>query len=255
LSEALAEALCLDVEYKKHDGTAIKAQLTSRPRFNDVGDVIGFEGIAQDITELRQLEGQLLHSQKMESIGTLAGGIAHDFNNLLGFARKGKTRIEDINAGAVVTEVEGLLRETIDRSIRLYTDIAPELWQIKGNPSQVHQILMNLCINAKDAILAGDGHELKISVPNTEIEQSFVTTHPDATCGSYVLIDVSDDGSGIPEKIKNQMFDPFFTTKDIGKGTGLGLATVYGIIKNHGGFLYLDSQEGVWNDLSCLFAR
>jgi len=276
----------LEVEYKKYDDTPVKALLTSRPRFDSAGDVIGFEGMIQDITELRYLEEQLLHSQKMESIGTLAGGIAHDFNNLLaaimssaellqmkkgdadavekysgritgatkraaeltknllGFARKGKTHVEDIDTGDLVAEVEALLRETIDRSIRLYTDISPELWTIRGNPSQIHQILMNLCINATDAILSAKGHELKISVRNIDIGQDFAALHPDAICGSYVLIDVTDDGSGISENIKNQIFDPFFTTKEIGKGTGLGLATVYGIIKTHDGFLYLDSKEG-----------
>ncbi len=276
----------LEVEYKKKDNTPVKALLTSRVRINEDGEVIGFEGMIQDITELRLLEEQLLHSQKMESIGTLAGGIAHDFNNLLaaimlsaelakvkkddaelvekyidrisgatqraaeltrnllGFARKGKMRIEDIDTGELVSEVEALLRETIDRSIRLYTDISPDLCSVRGNPSQIHQILMNLCINAKDAILSADGHELKISVRNCDIDQAFVDHHPDAICGSYVLIDVTDDGSGIPEDIKNQIFDPFFTTKGVGEGTGLGLATVYGIIKNHDGFLYLESEDG-----------
>ncbi len=276
----------LEVEFQKRDGTPVRVLLTSRVRFDAAGEAIGFEGMIRDITELRLLEEQLLHSQKMESIGTLAGGIAHDFNNLLaaimssaelarmrkgepdvleehinriisateraaeltknllGFAHKGKTRIEDIDAGVLVTEVGTLLRETIDRSIRLYTDIAPGLWPVRGNPSQVHQILMNLCINAKDAILTAGGRELKISVCNCNIDQKFASHHPDAICGSYVLIDVIDDGCGIPEKIRNQIFDPFFTTKEIGKGTGLGLAMVYGIIKNHGGFLYLDSEEG-----------
>lgn len=283
---ATGEVKGMEVEYKKKDGTPLKALLTSRIRCNETGEVVGFEGMIQDITKLRYLEEQLLHSQKMESIGTLAGGIAHDFNNLLaaimssaellsmnkhdvdavevyaeritgatkraaeltknllGFARKGKTRIENIDAGELVAEVEALLRETIDRSIRLYTDISPELWTIRGNPSQIHQILMNLCINAKDAILSGHGHELKISARNVDIDQAFADLHPDARCGSYVLIDVIDDGSGIPEKVKTKIFDPFFTTKEIGEGTGLGLATVYGIIKNHDGFLHLDSEEG-----------
>lgn len=276
----------LKVEYKKRDGTAINALLTSRVRLNDYGKVIGFEGMIQDVTELRQLEEKLYHSQKMESIGTLAGGIAHDFNNLLaaimssaelakkykadpnivekylnhidhastraaeltknllGFARKGQTRIEKIDVGALAAEVESLLRETIDRRVHLHTDVPQGIWPTMGNPSQIHQVLMNLCINAKDAILDGDGHEIKVSISNSFIDQEFLNLHPDAVVGSYVLINVADDGNGISESIKNKIFDPFFTTKDVGKGTGLGLATVYGIVKNHGGFLYLDSKEG-----------
>ncbi|NWF39829.1 response regulator [Mariprofundus sp. NF] len=275
-----------EIEFKRKDGAILKTLVTSRVRFDDEDEAIGFEGIIQDVTQMRSLEEQLFHVQKMESIGTLAGGIAHDFNNLLaailssaemarmkiedresveryittitsaslraaeltkgllGFARKGKTRVEEIDAGALVAEVEALLRETIDRSVRIYTDVSPSLWPIRGNPTQVHQVLVNLCVNARDAILDAGGHELKISLRNEVIDQAFVDTHPSALCGSYVLIDVTDDGGGIPDDVRDQIFDPFFTTKAIGKGTGLGLATVYGIIKNHGGFLYLDSALG-----------
>ncbi|NWF35675.1 response regulator [Mariprofundus sp. KV] len=275
-----------EIEFKHKDGTTLKTLVTSRVRFDEEDEAVGFEGIIQDVTQMRSLEDQLFHVQKMESIGTLAGGIAHDFNNLLaailssaemarmkiedresveryistitsaslraaeltrgllGFARKGKTRVEDIDAGELVAEVEGLLRETIDRSVRIYTDVSPSLWPIRGNPSQVHQVLMNLCVNARDAILDAGGHELKISLRNEVIDQAFVKAHPSALRGSYVLIDVADDGGGIADDLRDQIFDPFFTTKAIGKGTGLGLATVYGIIKNHGGYLYLDSTIG-----------
>ena len=275
-----------EIEFKHKDGTILKTLVTSRVRFDDEDEAIGFEGIIQDVTQMRSLEEQLFHVQKMESIGTLAGGIAHDFNNLLaailssaemarmkiedrksveryittittaslraaeltkgllGFARKGKTRVEDIDAGELVAEVESLLRETIDRSVRIYTDVSPSLWPIRGNPTQVHQVLVNLCVNARDAILDAGGHELKISLRNEVIDQAFVKPHPSSLRGSYVLIDVADDGGGIADDVRDQIFDPFFTTKAIGKGTGLGLATVYGIIKNHGGYLYLDSSLG-----------
>ena len=275
-----------EIEFKSKDGGILKTLVTSRVRFDDENEAIGFEGIIQDVTQMRSLEEQLFHVQKMESIGTLAGGIAHDFNNLLaailssaemarlkiedresveryistitsaskraaeltkgllGFARKGKMRMEEIDAAALVDEVESLLREAIDRSVRIYTDVSPSLWPIKGNPTQVHQVLVNLCVNARDAILDAGGHELKVSLRNEVIDQVFVDAHPTATRGCYVLIDVSDDGGGIPDEIRDQIFDPFFTTKAVGQGTGLGLATVYGIIKNHGGYLYLDSEEG-----------
>lgn len=275
-----------EIEFKRKNGVILKTLVTSRVRFDDEGEAIGFEGIIQDVTAMRSLEEQLFHVQKMESIGTLAGGIAHDFNNLLaailssaelarlkieepskvikyletitsaskraaeltknllGFARKGKTRIEELDAGRIVNEVESLLRETIDRSVRIYTDISPTLWPIRGNPSQVHQVLMNLCINAKDTIVESGGHELKISISNAIIDQSFVDCHPSAICGSYVLINVIDDGGGIDDTLLEKIFDPFFTTKDIGKGTGLGLATVYGIVKNHDGYIFVESEVG-----------
>jgi len=276
----------LEVDFKRQDGLILKALVTSRVRFDDEGEAVGFEGIIQDVTQMRSLEEQLFHAQKMESIGTLAGGVAHDFNNLLtvilssaemarykiddherveryinsittaskraseltknllGFARKGKMRVEEVNAGALVTEVEALLRETIDRSIRIYTDISPGLRPIMANPSQIHQVLVNLCVNAKDAILEVGGQELKISVRNVVITQDFADLHPGAVCGPYIEIDVIDDGGGIPKHVRDKIFDPFFTTKGVGQGTGLGLATVYGIIKNHDGFLYLDSEMG-----------
>jgi len=276
----------LEVEFKRQDGAILKTLVTSSVRFDDEGEAVGFEGLIQDVTQVRSLEEQLFHAQKMESIGTLAGGIAHDFNNLLtailssaemarykiedrdsvekyinsitiaskraseltrnllGFARKGKTRVEEVDAGALVTEVETLLRETIDRTVRICTDVPPGLWPIRGNPTQIHQVLVNLCINARDAILEAGGHELKIALRNTVIDQAFVDSHPAAVCGSYVVIDVIDDGGGIPEDVRDKVFDPFFTTKAVGEGTGLGLATVYGIITNHDGFLYLDSEMG-----------
>jgi len=291
-SEVLAELLANGeikekaVEFKRRDGTILKTLVTSRVRTDDTGEIIGSEGLIQDVTQMRSLEEQLFHAQKMESIGTLAGGIAHDFNNLLaailssaemarmkiddrpsveryintitkasnraaeltkgllGFARKGKTRVEEVNVGVLVSELESLLRETIDRSVGIYTDIPASLWPVRGNPSQIHQVLLNLCVNARDAILEAGGRELSISLRNTVIDQDFVDAHATAICGAYVQIDVHDDGCGIPEHIREQIFEPFFTTKEVGKGTGLGLATVYGIIKSHNGFLCLNSKEG-----------
>ncbi len=276
----------MPIEFKRTDGTVLRTLVTSSVRYDDDGVAIGFEGIIQDMTEMRSLEEQLFQAQKMESIGTLAGGIAHDFNNLLaailssaelaklkvddhesvekyidaitaaskraaeltkgllGFARKGKTRVEEVDAAALVAEVELLLRETIDRGVHIFTDISPGLYPIMGNPSQIHQVLVNLCVNARDAILEAEGHELKIVLRNRVIDQDFVDSHPAAHCGNYVQIDVIDDGAGIPDHVRDKMFDPFYTTKALGKGTGLGLATVYGIIKNHDGFLTVDSELG-----------
>ncbi|OIO72056.1 MAG: hypothetical protein CO186_01340 [Zetaproteobacteria bacterium CG_4_9_14_3_um_filter_49_83] len=275
-----------EIDYVKLDGTPITALLTSRVRFDDHGEPIGFEGIIQDITDIRRLEDQLLHSQKMEAIGTLAGGIAHDFNNLLtailssahlgksqaesdsfsigrfdtiinageraadltrnllGFARKGKGHIETINIIALVKEVEGLLRETFDRSITIHTRTDQDLWQVLGNHSQIHQVLINLLVNARDAVMQSANAEITICAQNRLIDSAFLQKHPDAIEGKYINIDIVDNGCGIPLSIIDNIFDPFFTTKEVGKGTGLGLATVYGIIKEHDGFLWLDSEQG-----------
>ncbi|OIO73567.1 MAG: hypothetical protein AUJ57_04150 [Zetaproteobacteria bacterium CG1_02_53_45] len=275
-----------EIDFTRKDGAILNTLVTSRVRMDSEGEAVGFEGMIQDVTEMRNLEEQLLHAQKMESIGTLAGGIAHDFNNLLaailassemarlkihdadsvikyltnitsaskraaeltknllGFARKGKMRVEEINANDLLVEVESLLRETIERSINITIDTAPELWPIRGNPSQIHQLLVNLCVNARDAILDAGGHELSITVANCQVDKNFVARHPAALPGNYVRIDVSDDGGGIPDDVRERIFDPFFTTKGIGEGTGLGLATVYGIVNNHNGFLLLDTKIG-----------
>ena len=275
-----------EVEFKRKDGSTIKTLVTSRVRMDDEGEAVGFEGMIHDVSEMRQLEEQLFHAQKMESIGTLAGGIAHDFNNLLtaiissaemarykiddrqsvekyinnissassraaeltksllGFARKGKMRIEDVDTAALIGEVNMLLSETIDRSVRISTDIPAYLWPVRGNPSQLHQVIVNLCVNARDAILENGGHSLNISLCNSVIDEDFVATHPGAIAGEYVRIDVSDDGGGIPDDVRERVFDPFFTTKAIGKGTGLGLASVYGIIKSHDGYIDLETEVG-----------
>lgn len=290
--EVVAEALgsggvkAREVEFKKKDGTVIHGLVTSNLRRDDDGQPVGFEGLIQDVTELRQLEAQLVQSQKMEAIGTLAGGIAHDFNNLLavimasaemalmgtdaddpkrekleriikagnraaeltknllGFARKGKMRIEEIDVDHLIGEVTTLLSETIDRSIAIETDIAADLWPVSGDPGQIHQILINLCVNARDAMLPMGRGRLRLGARNVVIDHEFVAAHPQTSEGHYVLIEVKDTGPGIPKAMHDRIFEPFFTTKEVGKGTGLGLATAYGIVKNHDGFMLLDSEEG-----------
>lgn len=247
--------------------------------------------INTDITERKLLERQLLHAQRLESLGTLAGGIAHDLNNilmpilmgceylrragvpppgeetvdrisrsarrgaeiirqLLTFARGRRVDSEMTNPGRLVAELERMLRETIPPSIEIETAVDPNIWSIACDPTQVLQVLLNLAVNARDAM--PDGGILGIRAENVEVDAQYANMNPGASPGMYVLLSVSDTGTGIaPEEIE-RIFDPFFTTKELGAGTGLGLATVRSIVKNHGGFLNVYSEPGATVFKVCL---
>jgi two-component system cell cycle sensor histidine kinase/response regulator CckA len=238
---------------------------------------------ARDVSEKKILEAQLLRSQRIESIGTLANGIAHDLNNVLtpilmaveilqdvtteprakkllntvqSSAQHGAAMVKQILAfskGAdgeklplqvhhLVNQMRDFAHDTFPKSIEIQTRIAPNLWMIKGDSTQLHQVLLNLCVNARDAMLTGG--KLCIEVFNRELEEPYTRLHLDARCGPYVVISVTDTGSGIPHEIIEKIFEPFFTTKDSGRGTGLGLSTVLGIVKGHEGFLNVYSEPG-----------
>jgi PAS domain S-box-containing protein len=237
-----------------------------------------------DITEKKQLEKQLLHSQRLESIGTLAGGIAHDLNNILTpilgftqllplrianlddsslqmlqlirnnalrgskiveqvllFSRDTETEWELLNLAEVLEEVLKLIQETFPKSITIEDSVAQDLWSLDGDSTQLHQVLMNLCVNARDAM--PDGGKLLISAENLRLDEQYFCTNSNLEVGNYILITVSDTGMGIPSEIVDRIFDPFFTTKKPGQGTGLGLSTVIGIVKNHGGTIKLESDR------------
>ncbi len=237
-----------------------------------------------DITEKKQLEKQLLHSQRLESIGTLAGGIAHDLNNILTpilgftqllplkipnldesslkmlklirnnalrgsqivkqvliFSREIETEWELVNLAQVLEEVLRLIGETFPKSIVIEDFIAPNLWMLDGDSTQLHQVLMNLCVNARDAML--DGGKLVISAENLGLDEQYSCTDLNIEVGNYILITVTDTGMGIPQDTIDRIFDPFFTTKKPGQGTGLGLSTVIGIVKNHGGTIEVKSDR------------
>ncbi|HEY9601162.1 MAG TPA: response regulator [Allocoleopsis sp.] len=236
-----------------------------------------------DITEKKRLAAQFLRAQRMESIGTLAGGIAHDLNNvltpilmtvqLLAFklndeqgrqwlkiletnAKRGADLVKQVVSFArgiegertlvqvrhLIGEIKQIARETFIKDINVYTDVPEDLWTVSGDATQLHQVLMNLCINARDAM--PNGGILNISAKNLFIDETSARMNVDAKVGPYIVITVSDTGTGIPPEILERIFEPFFTTKELGKGTGLGLSTVLGILKSHGGFVNVYSEPG-----------
>lgn len=235
-----------------------------------------------DITDRKRLEAQLLRTQRMESIGTLASGVAHDLNNILApiilstdllrnepdpavrkglvdtieacaqrganvvnqvitFARGAKGEKTTLQLCHLVGEMEKIIRETFPRNIVVENQVSGDLRPVKGNSTQIHQVLLNLCINARDAMPAGG--TLRISANNQDLGANCTALAPEAKPGRYAVVEIADTGTGIPNKIVGKIFDPFFTTKEIGKGTGLGLSTVVGIVHGHGGFITVKSEK------------
>ena len=230
------------------------------------------------------LQAQLAQTQKMESVGRLAGGVAHDFNNLLtvingyaaflseqlalpdplrgyaleigkagehaasltsqllAFGRKQVIRPRATGVNGIVTDAERMLRRLIGEDIELVTRLAPHLGLVMTDPDQIHQVIMNLAVNARDAM--PHGGRLEIATADTEVDQEAAAAHPDAAPGRYVRLTVTDTGTGMTDEVRRNVFEPFFTTKEQGKGTGLGLATVYGIVRQNGGWIEVESEYG-----------
>ncbi|GAC1506576.1 MAG: hypothetical protein NVS2B14_18390 [Chamaesiphon sp.] len=236
-----------------------------------------------DITEKKQLEAQFLRAQRLESLGTLASGIAHDLNNVLTpilmavqllqmklldeqskqwleiletnvkrgadlvkqvlwFARGMEGDRTNLQVRHLISEIRQIAKQTFPKSIELYIDIPTDLWTVSGDATQLHQVLINLCLNARDAMI--NGGTLKICAENIYIDENYARMNIDAQTGNYIVISISDTGTGISNQIIDRIFEPFFTTKEMGKGTGLGLSTVLGIIKSHGGFINVYSEIG-----------
>jgi PAS domain S-box-containing protein len=277
------DAISYPMEIVSADGRKLLLQVYERPILTD-GQVTGVQCVAHDVTRQRALEEQLLQAQKMEIVGTLAGGIAHDFNNLLTgilgnaslalsrvgedhdlsedlhglieaakrardlteqlmtFSRVAAVETQPLNLNSTVDETVQLLRRTIPTTIEIETHLAPNLAVVKANPGQMMQLLMNLCVNARDAM--PDGGRLTLQTENLVIDQSYVEDHLEAQPGEYVKISVTDTGVGMDKTTRQHLFEPFFTSKELGKGTGLGLATVYGIAKSHGGWITIYSELG-----------
>jgi signal transduction histidine kinase/CheY-like chemotaxis protein len=262
------------------DGTRMEVEVSSQP-VPFVGHRARLV-LARDVTEHRRLETQLRQLQKMEGIGRLAGGIAHDFNNVLGvilgygdrllrrlpederkeirevmkaaehaatltrqllsFSRKQVLEPRILDPNVVVQEIEGMLRRIIGEDIHLVTVLRQRGGAIKADPGQLHQVIMNLAINARDAM--PNGGTLTIETADTELDESYAAEHLEVCPGPYVMLAVSDTGIGMDRETQSRIFEPFFTTKEAGKGTGLGLATVYGIVKQSGGHLWVYSELG-----------
>jgi len=240
--------------------------------------------IATDITDLKKMEAQLSQAQKMESIGRLAGGVAHDFNNmlsviignaelimanmapndpihgnlseifsaarrsadvtrqLLAFARKQTITPKVLDLNRTIESMLKMLRRLIGEDIDLAWLPGADVWPVRMDPSQIDQILANLCVNARDAIT--DVGKITIETRTATIDSAYCAEHPDVVAGDFVLLAVSDDGSGMDKETISHLFEPFFTTKEIGKGTGLGLATIFGIVKQNNGFINVYSEPG-----------
>lgn len=233
----------------------------------------------------RQLEAQYYQAQKMEAVGRLTAGVAHDFNNLLmtingfatliqedlrpddphwemvgtilrsgqraaglvrqllAFSRKQIIQPQVLNLNSIVVELDKMLQRVIGEDIDLKTILVPELWPVKVDPAQIEQVILNLVVNARDAMPKGG--QLLIETANVVINDKYVAGHLDTRPGQYVLLAISDTGCGMSQEVKTHIFEPFFTTKELGRGTGLGLATVFGIVKQSGGDIWVYSEEGL----------
>jgi len=268
---------------KKKNGDLFWEDVTISGIINSDGVITHFVAVKEDTTEKKKLEKQFLRSQRMESLGTLAGGIAHDLNNVLApilmaiqllqgkatdekskgwlttiesTAKRGADIVKQVLTFArgiegerivlqikhLLREIETIVSETFPRNIQIHSYIPKNLWTISGDTTQLHQVIMNLCVNARDAM--PNGGTLTLRAENVTLDEGATHQHIEAIPGPYIVLSVEDNGMGIPEKIIDKIFDPFFTTKDIGKGTGLGLSTVMAIVKNHGGFVAVQSEIG-----------
>jgi PAS domain S-box-containing protein len=266
------------------DGSLIWAKITIAPFRTPDGVPSHFITVIEDISQEKEMEAQFLRAQRLESVGTLAGGVAHDLNNILApiimsvpMLRQDldeemrETLVSTIEASAqrgadivrqiltftrgiqgdrillqplhLLKEVELIARETFPKNIVIRAKYREDVWPVYGDPTQLRQALLNLALNARDATPSGG--TVTLGAENIEVDEQYAATHGTGIQpGSYLVWSVSDTGAGIPPEIKDRIFDPFFTTKELGKGTGLGLSTVIGIVRGHGGALWVESGVG-----------
>ncbi len=269
---------------RRKDGTLYTEEATISPVRDSSGGTVNYVATKRDVTDELKLQDQLVQAQKMESVGRLAGGVAHDFNNmlqailgnaalalqdlpadsplresleeieksaqrsadltrqLLAFARKQTIAPKVLDLNDTVAGMLKMLRRLIGENIDLAWMPGAELWPVEMDPSQIDQVLANLCVNARDAI--GGVGKVTIETSNVTLDDTYAATHPEAVAGDYVQLIVSDTGKGMDEETRSHLFEPFFTTKERGKGTGLGLATVFGIVKQNRGLINVHSEPG-----------
>ena len=272
------------VNWKRKDGKTIHVRLNGHEVTHPENGDKCIEIIVEDVTERENLEKQLRQAQKFEAIGQLAGGIAHDFNNMIGailgwadmgidetepgsrlhrhfqkvhqqgeraaaltrqllaFARRQILEPRNVDLNSVVIDTLNLLEKVLGSNIEIRANLAPALSIVKADPVQIEQVVMNLCINARDAM--PNGGTLNIDTNNATFDEKLCAMQPLANPGAYAALSVTDSGTGMDQDTLDRIFEPFFTTKEVGKGTGLGLATVYGIVRQHNGFVQVYSERG-----------
>ncbi len=282
-----------EMSLKRQDGRNVYAQMNAIGEFDDYGGLMAIRGYIFDMTQQRMVEEQLRHSQKLEAIGRLAGGIAHDFNNLLTgiigysdivynalegnddlrsdveeiknaanraadlvaklmvFGRQQEVEPVDLNLNDVIGGMVKLLRRVIGENIDLELISGYNLGTIHADRTQIEQVIMNLCVNARDAMPGGG--TLTLETENVVVNGGYIAAHPWAIPGRYVLLTVTDSGVGMTGEVMEHMFEPFFTTKGVGEGTGLGMATVYGIVKKHGGLIHVYSESPMGSTIKVYF--
>ena len=271
------------LNYRK-DGTSFWNQLAVSPVKDEQGQLTHFIGVQTDVTERRLLEDQYRQSQKMEAIGQLAGGVAHDFNNfltiisgyadlllqtlpledpnrefvqeihragersasltrqLLALSRRQVVAPQWLNLNTIIGDAEKMLQRMIGKDITLTSRLDPSAGMVKADPGQLDQVLLNLAVNARDAMPAGG--RLRIETSEITLNEEYAKQHPEGRAGTFVVLTFTDTGCGMLEEVKSRIFEPFYTTKEAGKGTGLGLAVVHGIVKQAGGHVEVYSEPG-----------
>src|SRR2546426_6829229 len=274
----------VEVLIRRPDGQARNVLASGQPILGVHGKSLGAVVALHDITDRKLLEGQLRQSQKLEAVGSLAGGVAHDFNNLLtviggysqmvmdqigssdpqygrveeilkageraaaltrqllAFSRQQVLEPKILDLNAIVSDMEKMLHRLLPANIELVTALSQDLGRIKADPGQIEQVLLNLVVNARDAM--PQGGRLVVETANADVDETYSQMHIEAAPGPYVVLGVSDNGSGMTAETQARIFEPFFTTKEVGKGTGLGLSTVYGIVRQSGGTVGVYSEVG-----------
>ena len=273
-----------EVTNRRKDGSLYTEEMTITPVAGADGRITNYIAIKQDITERNRLADHVRHSQRLEAVGVLAGGVAHDFNNLLtvinghcsllletlpetspitaslidireageraaaltrqllAFSRRQVLRPTLVDVNAAVKRLGSMLRRIVREDIRLVITLEPALAPVLADEGQLDQVVMNLVVNARDAISAGG--QITIETASFYADETYAQAHPDTRAGDYVVIAISDTGVGMDEATKSRLFEPFFTTKPVHKGTGLGLSTVYGIVRQSGGWIWVYSEPG-----------